>query len=367
MASGLLNASSSINNGVRRKNAHMAKRPLSELCGSYVNYFDAMESRENESKIKEAKRVKLYPRERYVVDPPQVQTTESGEERFKQFEWYLENGFSWKRHLFQKEFHNKAAMVLAPQIIGSDWDRIGPALIKERKWDLNRNSRMLLGRGPRRFGKSVSMAMLAGSYSLVTPTSTQSIFSTSQRISVYLGELIYKAICDAGLKHRIKKFGEERMEIYGPDGSSEEDIRKIFYYPANAKIDYEILLDCIKTHMTLTHTHLLADMLYGYTLELSLLLYCDCLYSKCECILFKAKPFTVVIEKTYTQKGLTCEQADKVKKCVSFRQKFLSELAITNFIALLNQKLPSMVSREKILSIKTIRRFRSSPLMEKSK
>jgi hypothetical protein len=195
-----------------------------------------LETKEHEAKIKEAKRIKLFPKEKYVLDPPQTKSGESGEDRFKLFEWYLENGFSWKRHLFQKEFHAKAGMVLSSQIIGADWERIGTSLIKERKWDMNRNSKMLLGRGPRRFGKSVSMAMLAAAYALVTPYSVQSIFSTSQRISVYLGELIYKAICDAGLKHRIKKFGEERMEIYGPEGSPPDDIRKVFYYPANAKI-----------------------------------------------------------------------------------------------------------------------------------
>jgi hypothetical protein len=215
--------------------------PLLKGCVSYQPYFKKWTDTAEEAATEELKMLALHPREKYIMDPPKLVSGVSGEERFREFEWLLENAFAWKRHMFQKEFHERAAMVLAPQIIGDDWDKIGPPLVKERGWSMQRNSRMLLGMGPRRFGKSIAQSMLAAAYALVTPNSTQSIFSTAQRISIYLGELIRKAICDAGMEWRIKKFGEEKMEIYGPAGSDATDIRKIFYYPANAKIDTQCM------------------------------------------------------------------------------------------------------------------------------
>jgi hypothetical protein len=212
--------------------------PIIDNCTSYLSCFNEWIEIAEEETVREYKRMRLYPRERYVMDPPKMKQQASGEERLREFEWLLENGFRWKRHKFQKEFHAKAVMVLSQQIVGNeDWDKVGPVLVKERKWDMSRNSKILLGKAPRRFGKSVSSGMLAAAYVIVVPVSTQAIFSTSQRIAFYMGELIYKAICDAGYEWRIKKFGEERMEVWGPLGADDpHDVRKVFYYPANAKV-----------------------------------------------------------------------------------------------------------------------------------
>jgi len=243
---------------------------------SYMPLFDQWETLHAQEVKAKIDRLKVYKRAKYIVDPPKQNQISSGEERFNKFEWYLENGFKWKRHIFQKEFHKMAAMVLAPQIIGAtDWDRVGPLLAKQRKWTMQRNSKMLLGkhslsrnetksvafvgRGPRRFGKSVAESMLAAAYALVVARSVQSIFSTAQRIAQYLGELVYQCLCQvknrhygqtlffieiyfffldqAGFEKYIKKFGEEKMEMYGSLDLNENDIRKVFYYPANAKID----------------------------------------------------------------------------------------------------------------------------------
>jgi hypothetical protein len=195
---------------------------------SYDNYFYEWKKKIQEDEENEYRTEKIHKRDSFILDPPCLNNLLAGEERFRQFEDLLENGTSWKRHTFQKEFHQQAAMVLAPNIIGEDWDTIGPVLIKERKWGAQRSSKILLGVGPRRFGKSIAQALLAFSYSLTVPNSKQAIFSTSERISKYMGELIYKCFCDAGLKYRVLKFGEEHMIISG-DGSLEEDKRTIYY------------------------------------------------------------------------------------------------------------------------------------------
>lgn len=60
----------------------------------------------------------------------------------------------------------------------------------------------------RRIGKSIASGMLAAAVALVKPNSKQAIFSTSQRIAGYLGE-----ICHTAIYHQnpdcIKKYGEE--------------------------------------------------------------------------------------------------------------------------------------------------------------
>lgn len=106
---------------------------------------------------------------------------------------------------------------------------------------MQRSSKILLGVGPRRFGKSIAQALLAFAYAMVVPKSKQAIFSTSERISKYMGELIYKCFCDAGLKDRVIRFGEEHMIISG-DGSIEDDTRTIYYYPSNPKVSPSLLL-----------------------------------------------------------------------------------------------------------------------------
>jgi hypothetical protein len=104
---------------------------------------------------------------------------------------------------------------------------------------MQRNSKILLGLGPRRFGKSISQAMLAFSYALVVVLSKQAIFSTSERISKYMGELIYKSFCDSGKKDRVARFGDEQMVIHG---LQEDEKRIIYYYPSNPTVCFIILL-----------------------------------------------------------------------------------------------------------------------------
>jgi hypothetical protein len=202
-------------------------------CGNYLPYLDACSEGVLRDAEKESKMATPYKRERYITDPPKFNKKVDGEERFRLFEDYLENRFRWRRHVFQRQFHEKAMMVIAPLILGEDADAVMPALVKQRQWPMQRNSRMLLGSAPRRFGKSVAESMLAATSGLVIPKCTIAIFSTGKRISMYMGEKIRDDITDAGEADRILSFGQERLNI---QGDHPEDIRSIFYYPANAQI-----------------------------------------------------------------------------------------------------------------------------------
>jgi hypothetical protein len=95
---------------------------------SYDHYFQVQKKRVEEEDEIEFKSQEIYTRESYFINPPRNNSYSAGEERFKEFENLLENGTGWKRATFQREFHDKATMVLAPNIIGDDWDVIGPIL-----------------------------------------------------------------------------------------------------------------------------------------------------------------------------------------------------------------------------------------------
>lgn len=95
---------------------------------SYDHYFEEWKKKVNEEDEIHFRTEKIPTRESFILNPPATTSFLAGEERFRQFENLLENGTSWKRHTFQKEFHQQAVMVLAPNIIGDDWDTIGPIL-----------------------------------------------------------------------------------------------------------------------------------------------------------------------------------------------------------------------------------------------
>lgn len=209
-------------------------KPMVPRVACYVSALDKISDESIREKQKEIKKLRLHKRLKYVVDPPQRLSESDGEKRYKGFVNFLENGFKEKRHIFQREFHRAVCKTLAPQIVGPDWEVFGPILAKKEGWDLRQSSQILLGLAPRRFGKSTGQAMSITSYMVHVPKSEQSIFSTAQRISMYLGEMVYKFICDAGLKEKVVVFRKERLEIVG---DHPEDLRILNYFPGNAKVN----------------------------------------------------------------------------------------------------------------------------------
>ncbi len=124
--------------------------------------FDAWTRQKRDEQRREFKRQRIHTFATYVLDPPisitkgsphRLSVTEeiSGEQRFIQFEDLLENGFQWKRHLFQKEFHRLAVQVLAEYIIGDDWHLVGPRLKQERNWSEQMETKMFLARASNHF------------------------------------------------------------------------------------------------------------------------------------------------------------------------------------------------------------------------
>jgi hypothetical protein len=159
----------------------------------------------------------------------------SGEERFRRFRWLIENAF-WKPALFQQEFISQSIQVLAELVVGpEDWPQLGPILIAENDWDMSRNNKMLLGMAPRRWGKSIVLAMIIAAALLVIPKLTAAVFATGQRISSGMGHYIREALEMSGNAHLIIRQNEELIEIRG---DTPGDTRTVNCYPATAQISF---------------------------------------------------------------------------------------------------------------------------------
>ena len=100
---------------------------------------------------------------------------------------------------------------------------------------MSKNNKILLGMGPRRFGKTVVLAIIMTAGVLLIPRLKVASFATGTRISGDEGMAGYvkEAIEMSGNGHRIIKNNEEKMWI---SGDTPMDKRKIGFFPSNAQI-----------------------------------------------------------------------------------------------------------------------------------
>lgn len=182
---------------------------------------------------KQTEKMRVYNKVEQFSAPTIEARASNGEARLRKFEEILENGYKYKPHKFQKGFHKEATKALAPSIVGpEDWERIGPRIIQERGYKTI--AQMVAAKAPRRFGKSVGLAMIAIAYAEVMPGHTQSIFSTGRRASKNLLDICYKLAVERGLSQYIDRFNQEEL-IFLWD-KEKKIYSKIFSYPANAKV-----------------------------------------------------------------------------------------------------------------------------------
>jgi hypothetical protein len=158
-----------------------------------------------------------------------------GERRMLNIEDALENGLTWVRHELQRQFHNICLQSLAPLIVGDDWALIGERMCRERGWD-STDIQICAAAAARRFGKSIAVACLAAVLALFGPPNLpQGIFSTGQRVSGYLGSIVYTTLVESGYAHTVVRHNQEELWVM-PDAQNPTDIRKLSYFPANPDI-----------------------------------------------------------------------------------------------------------------------------------
>ena len=176
-----------------------------------------------------------------TIIPPTSSTAEiSGEQHLRNFVSRFHGGFRFGTKPlilgeFQQGFMDVASQIVASNIVGPKWNSIGARLCKQYGWKIERAANLGLGEGPRRFGKSVSIAALVVNYCLEVPGAIVSVFTTSKRTSQLLKKKVLQMIVESGFGPYILRYGEEVVIIRHPDRPWERPAIMSFY-PSNPRI-----------------------------------------------------------------------------------------------------------------------------------
>ena len=208
-------------------------------------FLDAIKLAQKDEEF-EARRYAFRTREETLTEHMVEQQESVGLKRFRAYEEILENGFGreWRRETFQREFHDRCSCALSSLLLGEDWEQDGPDLCRSRGW--TKVCKQVIGKAPRRFGKSAAVAMmvagLAEVFSIRYPVShefTIAIFSTGRRASSNLKDYCFQFLVRRGLSEHIVKHNQETIWIRQSD-DKDGPVVKVFFYPSNAKISYSL-------------------------------------------------------------------------------------------------------------------------------
>jgi hypothetical protein len=115
--------------------------------------------------------------------------TISGDERLALFRSLLDE-FNWERQDNQVDFHEMMIKTALPCIFEKEWDSDYDRIL--RMFDLYQHCAETFIVCPRRFGKTVAVAMFCAVYMYVIPNASIAIFSTAQRTSGKMMLAIYE-------------------------------------------------------------------------------------------------------------------------------------------------------------------------------
>jgi hypothetical protein len=164
-----------------------------------------------------------------------------GEMRLHRFIRRLYDGFQYKGgqvlrpEKFQLEMLKLVIPTLAKNIVGPEWGAIGSMLCRKYGWSLKRHPKLFLGQAPRRFGKTVVIAMILLTYAMVKPGSVSSTFSTSRRTSQRLKLKVMEIIESSGMMNWVRNTREEEVFISDPE-SQDPSYSAMNFYPSNPTI-----------------------------------------------------------------------------------------------------------------------------------
>jgi len=180
--------------------------------------------------------------ERFIHKTDRVDEQSQGETRLHTFIRRLYEGFQYKGgqvlrpEKFQLEMLKLIIPTLAKNIVGGEWNAIGSRLCRKYGWSLKRHPKLFLGQAPRRFGKTVVIAMILLTYAMVKPGSVSSTFSTSRRTSQRLKLKVVEILNSSGMSSWIVGSREEEVWIRDPSMSIHESYSAMNFYPSNPTI-----------------------------------------------------------------------------------------------------------------------------------
>jgi hypothetical protein len=179
--------------------------------------------------------------ERAIRRVNRVDEQSTGELRLHRFIRRLYEGFQYKGgqvlrpEKFQLEMLKLVIPTLAKNIVGQEWGAIGSRLCRKYGWSLKRHPKLFLGQAPRRFGKTVVIAMILLTYAMVKPGSVSSTFSTSRRTSQRLKLKVLEIIEASGMMNWVKTTREEEVFICDPE-TANASYSAMNFYPSNPTI-----------------------------------------------------------------------------------------------------------------------------------
>jgi hypothetical protein len=137
----------------------------------------------------------------------------------------------FRRSSHQREFHEAFIGACLPQIYGEDFDRNLVKILRENNLDEIRCEIMVCC--PRRWGKTMAVALFAAAYMWTQPEAEIIIYSIAKRTSSMMSSKIYNMITKlAGGDHCVVTHNQEDMVITNMHGN--ESV--LHSYPAASRI-----------------------------------------------------------------------------------------------------------------------------------
>jgi hypothetical protein len=225
------------------------KAPLPNIV-SYSELFD--DFLENEQQLQQKRREKAcVPRKHEYYLPEFTRKIESnGDKRLRALRSALEHldNLGFRRSAHQRQFHEAFIAACLPQIYGQDLEKNLVRILRENMMEEIRCEIMVCC--PRRWGKTMAVALFAAAYLWTQPEAEVLIYSIAKRTSSMLMAKIYSMVVAlSGGPHVVKRKNQEDMELINMYGK-----RSFCHsYPSASKISTTFPLPSpLHTH---THTH----------------------------------------------------------------------------------------------------------------
>lgn len=181
------------------------------------------ENREREETLRRKKRLRenIPRKHEYHLDRYKNMVQTSGEKRLRILRTMLNklDGMGFMRSAHQREFHESFIGACLPQIYGKDLHRLLPQILREN--NLEEIHQEIMVCCPRRWGKTMAVALFAAAYLWSQPDAEILIYSISKRTSTMLMAKVYNILmCLSGGPHVVKTHNQEELEIVNVHGGS---------------------------------------------------------------------------------------------------------------------------------------------------
>ncbi len=197
-----------------------------------------------------------------------------GDIRLRKIEWLLDNAldiaYGWDRTESQSQFCRAYLIAALPKIYGKDWERHSARVMA--RFNVRQVKQLVLGMTPRRWGKTIVVALFCAVLLLCVPGLHISTFSTGKRASgLLMGEVRRLMSGIPGANERIVRSNAESFNVATgrlQDGVSQHsetakrmanDVSSSIFHSYPSSVDGQNI--CTPTH---THTRVQDGWMDGW-------------------------------------------------------------------------------------------------------